>query len=444
MTKRLGITLLLSYFLFLPLTSQTPTDNHYTPSAENIKARQQFSDARFGVFLHWGIYSLFAQGEWYMQDAGIDRTEYAKAANAFYPHAFDARQWVKTFKEAGARYICFTSRHHDGFSMWNTQQSTYNIMNTPYGRDIVKQLADECHRQGMGFHLYYSHIDWTRDDYPMGRTGRHVGKDPNKANWASYYRFMNAQLTELLTNYGKVDGIWFDGWWDHDADATPFNWQLHEQYALIHRLQPACIIGNNHHQTPYEGEDMQMFERDVPGENKAGLSGQSVSTLPLETCETMNGMWGYKVADQNYKSTTDLLRLLIRSAAKGANLLLNVGPQPDGNLPATAISRFKEMGEWLNSAASQSIYGTTAGSIQQADSIVSTKDKGGNTYIHLLSNAALTEVGINTKDVHFCKATSLLTGKSVRYKTDKKCGNTTFYVPDMKANSIDYIIKLSR
>lgn len=194
----------------------------YTPSAENLKARAEFQDAKFGIFLHWGIYSLFGQGEWYMQDAGIDRYEYAKAANAFYPHDFDAHKWVKAFKDAGAKYICFTTRHHDGFSMWNTQQSDYNIMHTPYGKDIVKQLADECHKQGIGLHLYYSHIDWTRDDYPMGFTGKNTGKDPNKANWTSYYNFMNAQLKELLTQYGKVDGIWFDGYWDHGADKKTF------------------------------------------------------------------------------------------------------------------------------------------------------------------------------------------------------------------------------
>lgn len=218
-------------------------------------------------------------------------------------------------------------------------------MHTPYGKDIVKQLADECHKQGIGLHLYYSHIDWTRDDYPMGFTGKNTGKDPNKANWTSYYNFMNAQLKELLTQYGKVDGIWFDGYWDHGADKKPFNWQLPEQYAMIHSLQPGCIIGNNHHITPYPGEDMQMFERDLPGENKAGLSGQSVSQLPLETCETMNGMWGYKVKDQNYKSSKVLLRMLIRAASKGANLLINIGPQPDGNLPEAALTRLKK---WAN------------------------------------------------------------------------------------------------
>ncbi|RKV76706.1 MAG: alpha-L-fucosidase, partial [Alloprevotella sp.] len=215
----------------------------YQPSRENLENRRQFAKDRFGIFLHWGIYSLYAQGEWYLQDANLDRNEYAKAANAFYPHNFNAEEWIKTFKEAGARYVTFTTRHHDGFSMWATQQSDYNIMHTPYGRDIVRQLADACHRNAFPLHLYYSHIDWTRDDYPMGRTGLRTGKDPKKANWQSYFAFMNHQLTELLTQYGPIRAVWFDGWWDQEKANPAFNWQLPEQYALIHHLQPACLIG---------------------------------------------------------------------------------------------------------------------------------------------------------------------------------------------------------
>lgn len=355
---------------------------NYKPTPENLQSRRQFSEDRFGIFIHWGIYSTFAQGEWYLQNGPLRREEYAKAANAFYPHAFDAKAWAKVFKKAGARYITFTTRHHDGFSMWNTQQSDYNIMHTPYGKDVVAQLAEACRENNLALHLYYSHIDWMRDDYPMGRTGRGVGKDTAKADWPHYFAFMNRQLTELLTQYGAVRAIWFDGWWDHDQTKPAFDWQLPEQYALIHRLQPACMVGNNHHQHPNEGEDLQFFERDVPGENKAGLSGQAIGRLPLETCETMNGMWGYKVADQNYKSADQLIQLLVRTASKGANLLLNVGPQPDGNLPAAAVERLEAMGEWLQ-VNGESIYGTAAGSLGDGKNVVSTR-RGSKVYVHIL------------------------------------------------------------
>lgn len=373
------------FFLLVALLCMTGAPlraENYKPTPENLQSRRQFSEDRFGIFIHWGLYSTFAQGEWYLQNGPLRREEYAKAANAFYPHDFDAKAWAKVFKKAGARYITFTTRHHDGFSMWNTQQSDYNIMHTPYGKDIVAQLAEACRENNLALHLYYSHIDWMRDDYPMGRTGRGVGKDTTKADWPHYFAFMNRQLTELLTNYGSVRAIWFDGWWDQDQAKPAFDWQLPEQYALIHRLQPACLVGNNHHQQPNEGEDLQFFERDVPGENKAGLSGQAIGRLPLETCETMNGMWGYKVADQNYKSADQLIQLLVRTASKGANLLLNVGPQPDGNLPAAAVERLEAMGEWLQ-VNGESIYGTAAGSLGDGKNVVSTR-RGAKIYVHIL------------------------------------------------------------
>ena len=192
---------------------------------------------------------------------------------------------------------------------------------------------------------------------------------------------MNNQLTELLTNYGKIGAIWFDGWWDQDINPD-FDWQLPEQYALIHRLQPACMIGNNHHQVPFEGEDFQMFERDLPGENKSGLSGQDISKLPLETCETMNGMWGYKITDQDYKSTKTLIHYLVKSAGKNANLLMNIGPQPDGELPAVALERLAEMGEWMKTYG-ETIYGTRAGIVTPHDWGVSTQ-KGNRLFVHVL------------------------------------------------------------
>ena len=374
----------LASLLFVSNTANAQ-EAQYTPSPENLQARQEFADSKFGIFIHWGVYSMFAQGEWYLQNFPIDKAEYAKAADAFYPHRFDAKAWVSAIKDAGAKYICFTSRHHDSFSMWDTDQSDYNIVDaTPFGRDVIKELAEECHKQGIKLHLYYSHIDWARDEYPLGRTGTQViGRDKSKADWPAYYDFMNKQLTELLTKYGDIGAIWFDGKWDRDQDSIPFDWQLEEQYAMIHRLQPACLIGNNHHETPNPGEDIQIFERDLPGENKAGLSGQEVSRLPLETCQTMNGMWGYKLVDQNYKSTETLLRLLISTSGKGANLLLNVGPQPNGEIPAAALERMKEMGEWLR-ANGETVYGTTAGDIPAQEWGVTTR-KGNRLFVHIFN-----------------------------------------------------------
>lgn len=382
--KRLIITTLLSMVVVATMAQTT----HYVPTAENLKAREEFADARFGVFIHWGIYSMFAQGEWYLQNAGLNKDEYAKAADAFYPHRFSAKEWVSAIKASGAKYICFTTRHHDSFSMWDTKESEYNIVDaTPYGRDVLKEIARECRKQDIRLHLYYSHADWSRDDYPRGRTAKNVtGRDSTRINWREYYGFMNRQLTELLTEYGEIGAIWFDGWWDHDEDATPFNWELDEQYALVHKLQPQCLVANNHHQAPFEGEDIQIFERDLPGENEYGLSGQTISRLPLETCQTMNGMWGYKVVDQNYKSVETLIRYLVSAAGKGANLLLNVGPQPNGELPAAAVERLKAIGEWM-SVYGATIYGTEAGDVRQQEWGCTTRC-GDLLYVHIFENGA--------------------------------------------------------
>ena len=360
----------------------------YQPSEEVRRSQKEFAEDRFGIFIHWGLYSMFAQGEWYLQNAGLNRDEYAKAADAFYPHRFNAREWVSAVKAAGAKYICFTTRHHDSFSMWDTDCSEYNIVDaTPYGRDVLKELARECRKQGIALHLYYSHADWSRDEYPRGRTAKGVtGRDSTLINWPVYYDFMNRQITELLTDYGPIRAIWFDGWWDHDEDATPFDWQLDEQYALVHRLQPGCLVANNHHQVPFEGEDIQIFERDLPGENTHGLSGQAISRLPLETCQTMNGMWGYKVVDQNYKSVEKLIRYLVSAAGKGANLLLNVGPQPNGELPAVAVERMKAMGEWL-AKNGETVYGTEAGDIAEQEWGVTTR-KGDRLFVHIFESEA--------------------------------------------------------
>ncbi len=356
----------------------------YQPSPQIKQAQQEFQDQKFGIFLHWGIYSMLGDGEWVMNNRSINYEEYPHLADGFYPSKFNADEWVAAFKDAGARYITFTTRHHDGFSMFKTATSTYNIVDgTPYAHDVLADLATACRKQGLSLHLYYSHLDWHRLDYPLGRTGRKLGRPTDQQDYAKYFDFMNQQLTELLTNYGKIGCIWFDGWWDHDSDPKPFDWRLDEQYQLIHQLQPQCLVANNHHQTPYEGEDIQIFERDVPGENKAGLSGQDISRLPLETCQTMNDSWGYDITDKNYKSADEIIRLLVNTAGRNANLLLNIGPRPDGKLPQESLDRLKAIGKWLR-ANGESIYGTRGGVVTPRDWGVTTQ-KGKTLYVHILN-----------------------------------------------------------
>ncbi|HQS56631.1 MAG TPA: alpha-L-fucosidase, partial [Sediminibacterium sp.] len=280
--------------------------------------------------------------------------DYTMLQKVFNPTAFNAKEWVSIAKNAGMQYITLITRHHDGFSNFNTKQSDWNIMNTPYGKDIVKQLADECHKQGIKIFFYYSLLDWYRTDYQWetGKTGKKAGRTL-KSDWPSYVKFMKAQLTELLTNYGEVSGIWFDGHWDqldNDHDKTlqsKVNWHYEEIYSLIHQLQPACLIGNNHHLSPIAGEDFQMFEKDLPGRNTTGFGGADISALPLETCETMNDAWGFNITDRNFKSSKQLIHYLVNAAGRNANFLLNVGPKPTGMIQQEFVDTLAKLGDWM-------------------------------------------------------------------------------------------------
>jgi alpha-L-fucosidase len=265
------------------------------------------------------------------------------------------------------------------------------VTNTPFKRDVVKEIADECHKQGIKLFFYYSLLDWYRSDYQYetGRTGKGTGRT-EKSNWEHYIAFMKAQLTELLTNYGEISGIWFDGHWDqldndHDKSGkSKVNWHYDEIYSLIHQLQPQCLIGNNHHLTPLPGEDFQMFEKDLPGGNTTGFGGQEVAThLPLETCETINDAWGFNITDQNYKSVKQLIHYLVRDAGFGANFLLNVGPMPNGEIQKEFTDRLAAVGDWLK-VNGATIYGTKGGFIRPQDWGAVT-EKGNTLYFHILN-----------------------------------------------------------
>ena len=397
-------------------------------SAQTKPSTQWFEDARFGMFVHFGPYSVLANGEWVMNQRPIIGTSYQRLQDLFNPQAFDAKEWVKIAKDAGVKYIAFTSRHHDGFSNWNTKQSNWNIMNTPYGKDLIKQLADECHKQDIKLVLYYSLLDWMRSDYQYetGRTGQKAGRT-EKSDWKSYIRFMKAQLTELLTNYGPIAGIWFDGHWDQTAHEnrisheTTVDWHYPEIYELIHRLQPECLIANNHHLPPLPGENYQIFERDVPGENKSGLSGQEVSRLPLETCETMNDNWGFSITDDNFKSPKELIHLLVRTVGTGANLLLNVGPMSNGKIQPECIERLQKMGEWMKKYG-YTVYKTKQGFISPQDWGVSTCI-GKTHYIHILNKDMPT---LTLTIPGFQSAKGINFEQPVVWKKDKKTGDIVF------------------
>ncbi len=432
---------LLSLVCTLALQAQS-----YMPAADNLAARKEFQDYKFGMFIHWGASSVLGQGEWVMNNRNIGVKEYARLVNFFNPQDFDAKKWVATAKTAGMKYITFITRHHDGFSNWDTKQSDWKITNTAYGKDALKQMADECHAQGMKLFCYYSLLDWYRSDYQYetGKTGKGTGRT-QKSDWESYIRFMKAQLTELLTNYGKIDGIWFDGHWDqldNDTDKTlqsKTNWHYDEIYKLIHSLQPACLISNNHHLTPIPGEDFQAFEKDLPGHNTTGFGGAAVSALPLETCETMNDSWGFNITDKNYKSVKALIRYLVNAAGYNANFLLNVGPMPDGNIQPEFVDTLKAIGKWMEQYG-ETIYNTRGNVIPFSDwGTLTIRNK--TIYMHVLNKpeqAAFIFMPALQQKIY--KAFLFTGKKEVKFKQQPE--GTFIYLGDVVPDDIDTIIQI--
>lgn len=402
----------------------------YIPSQGNLEARSAFQDMKFGMFIHWGIYSVLADGEWVMFQKKIKANNYERLADFFNPQDYNPEEWVKLAKDAGMKYITITTRHHDSFSMFDTEASDFNIVDaTPYGKDPLKALAEACQKEGIKLNFYYSLLDWKREDYKKGKKG-------DEEAWNKYVDFMKAQLTELLTNYGEIGLIWFDGHWDQkEAD-----WQYDEIYSLIHELSPNTLIANNHHIQPIAGEDVQTFERDLPGENHGGYSdGVKVSQLPLESCATMAGKWGYSIHDKKFKSTKKLIHFLVNAAGKNGNLLLNVGPMPNGKIQPEFVKTLGEIGEWT-STYGESIYGTRGGVIHsQKWGTVTKKDK--TLYVHVLDAPAEPYVFIPELKEKVTAVTSFDGSQKIKFKQTKD--GVFLYTASLVWENIDTIFRVN-
>ncbi len=416
--------------------STLKAQQNYQPTAENLKAREWFQQARFGLFIHWGVYSVLGDGEWVMNNQQIPIKSYEKIPAFFNPTEFNAKEWVDMVKAAGMKYITITSKHHDGFAMYDSKVSDYDVVDrTPYKKDILKMLAEECQRQGIKLFFYHSQLDWHHPDYfPRGRTGGSYTGREESGDWYKYLDYMDTQLTELLTNYGEIGGIWFDGMWDKkDAD-----WRLDKTYSLIHKLQPAALVGSNHHLAPFPGEDFQMFEKDLPGHNTTGFSGDSkVGSIPLETCETINNSWGFNLQDNKNKTIKQLIQYVVKAAGYNANFLLNVGPMPNGKIQPDHVQLLKQMGEWLQTNG-ETIYGTTGGPLTARDWGVTTQ-KGNKVYIHILDwqDESLVIPSWGKK----IKSAKLFTDKSSIKFIDNEFG-ITLKIPKSKLNDVDTIVEL--
>ena len=311
-------------------------------------------EARFGMFIHWGVYSVPAGvwkgeeskhiGEWLMLDYKIPVAEYAALTPKFNPVKFDADQWVRTAKEAGMKYIVITAKHHDGFAMFHSTASPYNIYDaTPFKRDPLKDLADACHRQGMKLGFYYSQAqDW---HHPGGAAAKGGHWDPAQDGSMDEYidKVAAPQIKELLTNYGPVTVLWFDT----PVNMTP---ERVEKILPLLKLQPDMVVNNRLDKNKLTG-DFSTPEQKIPD---TGIPGKD-----WETCMTMNSTWGYKSFDHNWKPTERLIRNLVDIASKGGNYLLNVGPTSQGKFPKESVERLQEIGKWMK-VNGEAIYGTTA------------------------------------------------------------------------------------
>jgi alpha-L-fucosidase len=416
-------------------------------SVDAVEARRKaFMDLRFGMFIHWGLYALIGKQEWVMHTDRIPVSEYEKLVAQFNPTRFNADVWMRLAADAGQKYIVITSRHHDGFSMYDTALSDYKITNTPFKRDPIAELAEACSRHGIKLGFYSSLLDWHHPAYRF--------RQESGMAWSDYLDFLHGQVRELCTRYGEIACIWFDGHWpsakvdDNNRYFVPGgSFEYEKLYDMIHTLQPNAVIHNNHHVQPLPGEDIQGFEQDLPGENTTGFNNTTIYGLPIEVCMTINDHWGFSRTDRNTKSVRRLVHILARSASVGGNLLLNVGPTPEGEIPALHAERLRKVGQWLALNGS-SIYDTGAGVITPSPTTVSTR-RGDVHYVHVLDN--LSDSVVLTGIPKTVKQARLLAGGAelemvrddANFFVSSESDRTTIYIPPELRDPYDTVIELS-
>jgi len=408
-------------------------------------------EARFGMFIHWGLYAVPAGewkgekvpgiGEWIMQRAKIPVAEYEQLAKQFNPFKFDAKEWVQIAKNAGMKYIVITSKHHDGFCLWDSKYTDYDVMDaTPLKRDILGELTAECKKQGIRLCFYHSIMDWHHPDAqaPFYPNYNDTSKsNPNFDRYVEYY--LKGQLKELVENYGPLGIMWFDGEWVKDW-TREMGWDMFE-YCLS--LQPDTIVNNR------VGNGRQGMRGLSKSDEFAGDYGTPEQEIPAtglpgvdwETCMTMNDTWGFKSYDHNWKSREDLLHKLVDIASKGGNFLLNVGPTAEGLIPAPSVERLAAIGEWMK-VNSESIYGTTASPLGEVPWGRCTAEPG-RLYLHVFdwpANGKLEVTGIKNK---VKKAYLLADKKRAKLPVQKQNGQKiVISVPSKAADPIDTVIVL--
>ncbi|MGA2869236.1 MAG: alpha-L-fucosidase, partial [Verrucomicrobiota bacterium] len=419
-----------------------------TPAQRDARMKW-WSDARFGMFIHWGIYSVPAgewdghtdYAEWFLEQTHMPVSQYEKYADQFNPTNFDALAWVKAAKYAGVKYIVITSKHHDGFGMYRSDLTDWCIKRTPFQRDPLQELAAACKAEGIKFCLYYTIMDWHSPDWGIRRPWNDVAAKYGPPDMDRFEGYMKGQLHELLTRYGPIGLLWFDGNWE-----SPWTAQRGEDiYNYVRSLQPAVIVNNR------VGKPENTPGGGFAKTGMVGDYGTPEQTIPptgfgpgvyWESCMTMNDHWGYNKHDQNFKSAETLVHNLIDCASKGGNYLLNVGPTSLGVIPAPELERLKQIGDWMN-VNSTGIYGTSASPFKKlAWGRCTAKIDGRNTtlYLHVWdwpTDGKLVVPGLKN---HVKSATLLATGEKL--KTSATDDGVVIEVPATAPDAISSTIVL--
>ena len=356
---------------------------------------QWFTEARFGMFIHWGLYAIPGRGEWYMSEAKIPAEQYERYMQEFSAKAYDPRDWARRAKRAGMQYVVLTAKHHDGFCLFDSKLTDYKSTNAPCGRDLVREFVDAVRAEGLRVGLYYSLIDWHHPDFPKYNDCNHPMRgDPayqdEKIDFDRYLAYMHGQIEELVTNYGKIDILWFDYAYDELRGEA---WRATDLIRMVRRHQPDVIIDNRletsgegfgslvTEQPAYYSGDFVSPEQILPPEGIRNVRGERV---PWELCTTMNNNWGYCQLDKNFKPADMVVKKLVECVSKGGNLLLNFGPDRRGDIPEECEQILAEVGRWMRRNG-ESIHGCGCAELEKPEYGRITRN-GNKLYYHVMES----------------------------------------------------------
>lgn len=362
---------------------------------EYLKRMEWFTQARFGMFIHWGLYAIPARGEWIRSTEEITKEDYMKYYEEFNPKDYDPRKWARAAKEAGMQYVVLTAKHHDGFCLFDSKLTDFKSTNTKCGRDLVAEYVEAVRAEGLKVGLYFSLLDWYHEDYPHYQDRNHPMRNHpeygnESRNWNRYLEYMHGQIREICTNYGQLDLLWFDFSYD---DMRGEKWGATELINMVRTLQPNVIIDNRlevsgegygsmatGHPTPYHG-DFVTPEQIIPPHGIKDVNG---NPLIWEACITMNNNWGYHGTDHYFKPASMMIKKLVECVSKGGNMILNVGPDAYGNIPEESMKILREIGTWMKKNG-ESIYHCGYAGIEKPD--YGRVTRNGNTiYYHMFEN----------------------------------------------------------